>query len=104
MSSNFRFLTFITHLASKVISFSLYILKSRLQCHEFCVHSCVTRYAETRAEQAFFLFSKKISSQNLSKSVIIIKSHFTSHFYSKLQHLDNTRDCINKNRNLRYSF
>ena len=40
--------------------FPFYIIRSTLQCREFYVHSCVTWYEETRAEQAMLRFSMKI--------------------------------------------
>ena len=45
---------------SKMSFFSFYIIRSKLQRREFCVHSCVTLYEQTRAEQAPLRFSKKL--------------------------------------------
>ena len=39
--------------------FSFYIIRSTLQRREFCIHSCVTLYEETRAERALLRFSTK---------------------------------------------
>ena len=46
----------------------------------------------------------KIWFWNSSKSVIIIKSHFTYHFYSNSRDLENNWDDINKNQISGYSF
>ena len=59
---------------------------------------------ETRAQQALLRFSKKIWLYNSSKFVIIIKSHFTYHFYSNSHDLENNRDGINKNQISGYRF
>ena len=56
------------------------------------------------AKQAMLRFSKKIWFKNSSKSVIIIKSHFTYHFYSISRDLESNRDDINKNQISWYSF
>ena len=53
---------------------------------------------ETLADQALLHFSKNKSSQNVPKSVMIIKSQFTYYFYSKLQDIDNTRDGTKKSK------
>ena len=43
----------------KMSVFSFYIKRSILQCREFCIHSFVMLFEETRAEQALFRFLRK---------------------------------------------
>ena len=56
-------LKFMRFSQSRMTFFSFYIIISTLQSCEFCVHSCVTWYEETRAEQALlrFFYDKIIS-------------------------------------------
>ena len=44
---------------NKTSFFSFYIKRSTLQCREFCIHSCVKLYEETRAYHALLRFLRK---------------------------------------------
>ena len=59
--------------------FSFYVMRSTLQRREFCVHSRVTWYEESRAEQALLRFSEYIyDCKNLQfSSKVILHTIFT---------------------------